>query len=63
MKRGDLVQHMRRHDCGLDYEGGNHSIWRNSRTGAWAAVPRHQELDNNKVADICKQLGIPRPAR
>ena len=59
MKRGDLVRHM--YDCDLHHEGRNHSMWWNLCTGAKAPIPRHQEIPDHKVAEICKQLGIPRP--
>lgn len=60
MKRGDLLRHLKDHNCVWLREGGNHSVWVNRGTGAQAAVPRHNEIDNRKAADICKQLGVPR---
>ena len=60
MKRGDLLRHLKDHDCKWLREGGSHSIWVNRWTGAQAAVPRHNEIDNRKAEDICKQLGVPR---
>lgn len=60
MKRGDLLRHLKDHNCAWLREGGNHSIWVNRGTGAQAAIPRHNEIDNRKADDICKQLGVPR---
>ena len=54
------MRHLKDHNCVRLREGGNHSVWVNRDTGAQAAVPRHNEIDNRKAADICKQLGIPR---
>jgi len=44
----------------LDREG-KHSIYVNKITGAWSAVPRHADIREYTVFDICKQLGIPKP--
>ena len=61
MKRGDVVRHLDDFDCKSLREGGRHSIYRNIHTGAHAPVSRHSEIPDRVVAQICKQLGIPRP--
>ena len=61
MKRVDLIRHLVFHDCYLDREGANHSIFRNPNTGRCAAVPRHREIKDTTARGICDQLGIPRP--
>ena len=42
----------------LDREGGKHSIYINIHTQAWTAIPRHPDINENTVKEICKQLGI-----
>jgi len=42
----------------LDREGAKHSIYINVNTKAWTAVPRHPDINEITVKDICKQLGI-----
>jgi predicted RNA binding protein YcfA (HicA-like mRNA interferase family) len=59
MKRGTLLQHLRRHGCVLKREGGSHSLWTNPANGAVEAVPRHNEIPNNLARKICRGLGIP----
>ena len=63
MKRRDLLEHLAIWNCELHDEGSNHSVWWNTHTGVKSAVPRHQEISNMRAAEICKQLGIPRPGR
>ncbi|MBI1353982.1 MAG: addiction module toxin, HicA family [Acidobacteria bacterium] len=59
MKRRALVAHLKSHGCELHREGSRHSIFRNTATGAIAPVPRHAEIDDRLILEICKQLGIP----
>ena len=61
MKRVDLIRHLREHQCELDREGANHSIYRNEENGRCTAVPRHREIRETMARVICDQLGIPRP--
>jgi hypothetical protein len=42
----------------LDREGAKHSIYVNIITQAWTAIPRHSNINENTVKEICKQLGI-----
>ena len=60
MKRNVLLRHLKENQCTLDREG-KHSIYVNSITGAWSAIPRHADIREYTVFDICKQLGIPKP--
>ena len=62
MKRRDLERHLRAHGCRLDHHGGGHDIWFNPQTQRQAPVPRHAEINTFTAIDICKQLGVPRPA-
>jgi mRNA interferase HicA len=63
MKREDLLRHLRLNGCYLKREGGAHSLWVNSATGAMQAVPRHNEIAEMLAKGICKRLGLPLPAR
>jgi mRNA interferase HicA len=58
VKRHQLLDHLQRHGCRLHREGGRHSIFMNSATGAKAPIPRHSEIDNRLAAKICQQLGV-----
>ena len=42
----------------LDREGAKHSIYINIQSQAWTAVPRHPDINEIVVKNICKQLGI-----
>jgi mRNA interferase HicA len=59
MKRGSLLQHLRRHGCYLKREGRAHSLWCNPQTGAVEAVPRHTEIPNGLARKICRNLSVP----
>lgn len=59
MKRGALLQHLRKHGCVLKREGASHSLWMNASNGAVEAVPRHTEIPNNLARKICRGVGIP----
>ena len=59
MKRGALLQHLRRHGCYLKREGRRHSLWSNPLTGAVEAVPRHTEIPDRLASKICQNLSVP----
>ncbi|PLS87671.1 MAG: addiction module toxin, HicA family [Actinobacteria bacterium] len=59
MKRRQLLDHLKQHDCVLHREGAKHPIYINTSTGKRTTVPRHAEIDNVTARAICKQLGIP----
>ncbi len=61
MKRRDLVKYLKNNACFLVREGGNHSIFENTNLDLSASVPRHREINNFTVVEICKQLRIPKP--
>jgi len=59
MKRGSLLQHLRKHGCQLKREGSSHSLWTNPNTGAIEAIPRHIEIPNRLAQKICRGLSVP----
>ena len=61
MKRNRLIKHLEENECMLYREGSNHSIYRNLQTNKRTSVPRHSDVIETTVFDICKQLGIPKP--
>ena len=63
MKRGDVLRHLRHHGCHLKREGGSHSLWTNPRTGAVEAIPRHNELSDQLVRRVCRNLSVPEIGR
>lgn len=60
MKRGKLLAHLKKHDCTFDRHGSNHDIYINSKGDKWSAIPRHPDINEYTIMDICKQLGIPK---
>jgi mRNA interferase HicA len=61
MKRRDLIRHLDRNGCQLLREGGRHSVYYNLANNHTSAVPRHNEVKENLVRRICKDLDIPQP--
>ena len=59
MKRGSLLQHLRRHGCYLKREGRAHSLWCNPQTGAVEAVPRHPEIPHGLARKMWRSLSVP----
>ena len=57
MKRNVFIRYLRRHGVALIREGSKHSIY--GRADRYTAIPRHQELEDNLVRKICKDLGVP----
>ena len=53
------MRHFKENGCILDREGSKHSIYINSKTDEWTAVPRHSDIKEKTVIKICKELGIP----
>lgn len=62
MKRRDLERHLREHGCRHIGEGARHAKWRGP-DGAASAVPRHAEVAPGTARAICRQLGVPPPAK
>ena len=59
MKRNLLIQYLANHDCILYREGGRHSVFINSKNLKKVAIPRHPDINDYLVKEICKTLGIP----
>ena len=59
MKRNVVLRHLHENGCTLEREGKKHSIYINSETGSWTAVPRHPDVKEKTVMKICKELRIP----
>jgi hypothetical protein len=53
-----LLEHLGRHGCILEREGGRHSIYFNPANRKHAPVPRHGEIDNRLARKICRELEI-----
>ena len=62
MKRAKLIRYLRSHGCVPHREGAEHSLWKNPRTQATEAIPRHREIKPVLVRSICKGLSVPPPA-
>jgi hypothetical protein len=43
------------------YEGGNHSVYVNRKSGKVSAIPRHREINEFLAQKICRDLEIPKP--
>lgn len=59
MKRKELLKYLRSNGCELLREGSNHSWWYNPILNRRSAVPRHNEIKENLVIKICKEIGVP----
>ena len=60
MNRTKLLKHLKSNGCCLLREGAKHSWWINTENNSRSAVPRHNEISDNLVIKICKDLGITR---
>ena len=63
MKRNLLIRYLAEHGCILYREGGRHSVFINTMTARKIALPRHPEINDILVKEICKELGIPYPGK
>ena len=61
MKRRDLVDHLKAHECELLREGANHSIFVNREARKSSSLPRHREINPYLARKICRDLQIPEP--
>lgn len=61
MKRKQFIKHLMKHGCELLREGAKHSVFVNRTAQKSSTVPRHQEIYDNLVRKICKDLEIPKP--
>ena len=60
MKRNKLIKFLNSNNCFLEREGKKHSVFTNSINGKQTTIPRHPDVNDYTVEDICKQLGIPK---
>jgi len=60
MKRLKLIKYLKENNCFLEREGTRHSVFINKINGNFTTVPRHPDINDYTIADICKQLGIPK---
>jgi hypothetical protein len=60
MKRNVLLKHLKINNCKLQREGSNHSLYINTTNGKMSTIPRHSDINDILVLEICKQLGIPK---
>lgn len=57
MKRKDVIRRIKELGAVLDREGGEHSIYRNLRTGQLVPVPRHAEINELTAKKIIRDAG------
>jgi mRNA interferase HicA len=59
MKRRELIRYIESHGCRFVREGGNHSLYENPKVhDGKTSVPRHAEIKEGTVRQICKDLKI-----
>ena len=63
MKRALLTRYLTSQNCVLYREGGRHSVFMNTVNGKKSAIPRHPEIKDLLVKEICRQLGITYPGK
>ena len=63
MKRNLLLRFLADNGCVLCREFARHSVFINTKTFKRVAIPRHPEINDYLVREICKQLGIPYPGK
>lgn len=56
MKRAELIRRIRATGSVLVRHGAKHDWYRNPGTGAYQAVPRHNEVKERLAKQIIKQL-------
>jgi len=61
VKRHDLVRHLQHNGCELLREGRKHSWWINRANNRRSSVPRHNEISDDLVRKICRDLDVPKP--
>jgi predicted RNA binding protein YcfA (HicA-like mRNA interferase family) len=59
---GEVKRRLKRLGVELEEERKRHELWRSSRNGRYALVPRHdqQEAPSGTLAAILRELGISR---
>jgi len=56
VKRKDLIKKLTDSGCVLVRRGGRHDLYKNPTTGKKQPIPRHNEIDENLVKHIIKEL-------
>jgi mRNA interferase HicA len=62
VKRTKRLSHLRQQGCQVLGEGRRHTQVVNPANRARSIVPRHREINDRLVQEICKQLGVSPPA-
>jgi mRNA interferase HicA len=62
MKRKILIKHLNDNYCQLLREGAKHSFFINIINNNTTTVPRHPDIKQITVYEICNDLDIDRPA-
>ncbi len=57
MKRSEFIRWLQAQGCFLARHGSRHDIFVNPHNGRKQPVPRHNEIDDQLVRHIKKQLG------
>ena len=63
MKRNLLIRYLAEYGCVLYREGSRHSVFVNTETSKKVAIPRHPDINDYLVREICKELAIPYPGK
>jgi len=63
MKRNLLLRYLADSDCVLYREGGRHSVFINTKNSKKVAIPRHPDINDILVKEICKELEIVYPGK
>ena len=61
MRRRDLLRHLARHGCEMLREGRRHTVYVNRQARTVSTIPRHREIKEVLVKEICQDLEIPEP--
>ncbi len=64
MKRRELLRYLEAEGCRFLREGGNHTVYINPQVeDGKGMIPRHAEIKDGLVRQICKDLEIPVPRK
>jgi len=58
MKRGKLIQHLKKQGIYLLREGKKHSVYYNPKNEKISTIPRHSDVKKFMAQKICKDLDI-----
>ena len=62
MKRVDQLRFLEGQGCRFVREGGSHTVYLNPVPRRVSVIPRHREINEFLVLEICKHLEIPPPS-